>query len=93
MLGDKPKHILWGDFDDPKPMNNLSAAWGSTVVGSSDGDGWLRTSGGIFLPMEIDGIPTMRPPGVQSFRDIEKKGGPGSVLKWQTHMTKKVHGT
>ncbi|CAE7886523.1 pntB, partial [Symbiodinium sp. KB8] len=39
------------------------AAWGSSVVGTDEGDGWLRVEGRGFLPMFVNGIPVLSPEG------------------------------
>ncbi|CAJ1405111.1 unnamed protein product, partial [Effrenium voratum] len=36
------------------------AAWGSTVLGLDEGDGWLRV-GSKFLPMYVSGVPVVSP--------------------------------
>ncbi|CAE7807582.1 pntB [Symbiodinium sp. CCMP2456] len=38
------------------------AAWGSSVLGADEGDGWLRVQG-KFLPMFVNGIPVLSPEG------------------------------
>jgi len=40
---------------DDKDDSADGAAWGSTVVGYDEGDGWLRISDGCYLPMVLDG--------------------------------------
>ena len=79
------RHKVLGSWDDFFDSDLAEAPWGSVVVGSCDGDGWICTPSGLFLPMAIDGSPTARSPSDVPF---EKMGNWSAVKQWQAMKMK-----
>lgn len=63
-----------------------TAAWGSTVLGINEGDGWLRV-GSMFLPMEANGVPVLTPEMPQMPAGLAPPPGnhPGPLLCLNIH--------
>jgi len=70
--------ILYRLSKDMANSTTEYAPWGTLVVGSDEGDGWLKVSRG-YLPMEIQGVPVLKERGRDASQSVAP---PQAFMDW-----------